>query len=35
MVEASQVAQVVRTHLPVQETQETGVQSLDGEDPLE
>ena len=32
---ASRVAQWYRTHLPVQEMQETQVQSLDQEDPLE
>ena len=33
--EASQVVLVVRTQLPMQETQETQVQSLGQEDPLE
>ena len=32
---ASQVAQWYRTHLPMQEPQETWVRSLGGEDPLE
>ena len=32
---ASQVAQVVKTHLPMQEMQETWVQSLGRGDPLE
>ena len=32
---ASQVVLVVKNHLPMQETPETGVQSLGREDPLE
>ena len=32
---ASQVALVVKTHLPIQETKETWVRSLDQKDPLE
>ena len=32
---ASQVALLVKTHLPVQETQETQARSLGREDPLE
>ena len=35
MVPASQMAQRYRTHLPMQEIQETQVQSLGREDPLE
>ena len=32
---ASQVALVVKTHLPIQETKETWVRSLDQKNPLE
>ena len=35
LLQVSQVAQWERTHLPMQETQETCVQSLGLEDPLE